>query len=76
MTIQSIAKTLAGMVAGECRWVGHEGIHVYCHGSRVDGKYDPRRTVFKVVTGTRAHDDQPWIDLLTAAGIVKAEVQS
>lgn len=77
MSIQQIAKTLAQMVAGECRWVGHEGIHVYAMGScREDGRYDAKRTVFRVVTGSRPYAAQPWLDLLTAAGIVKNEVQA
>jgi len=77
MTIQSIARSLASMVAGECRWAGHEGIHVYAMGSRrEDGRYDAKRTVFRVVTESRDYADQPWLDLLTAAGIVKAEVKS
>lgn len=77
MTIQSIARTLASMVAGECRWVGNEGIHVYAMGRRnEEGVYHAKKygTVFKVVTGSRPYADQPWLDLLTAANVVKAEV--
>ena len=79
MTIQSIARSLAQMVAGECRWVGHEGIHVYAMGRRnEEGRYHAKKygTVFRVVTGSRPYAEQPWLDLLTAANIVKDEVKA
>lgn len=76
MTITNILGQMARMVPGECRWIGHEGIHVYCHGSRVDGKYDARKTVFRVVTADRAYEAQAWLDLLTAANIVMREAKA
>jgi len=75
MTIAGVSRQMAGMVPGECRWIGHEGIHVYCNGSHADGLYDPRRIVFRVVTASRKHDGQPWLELLAAAEIVICEVQ-
>jgi hypothetical protein len=46
------------MEAGECRWMGREDMHVYCNGSRVDGKYDASEKVYKLWTaGCRG---SPW----------------
>jgi hypothetical protein len=46
------------MEAGECRWMGREDMHVYCNGSRVDGKYDSREKVYKLWTG--GCQGSPW----------------
>jgi hypothetical protein len=46
------------MEAGECRWMGREDMHVYCNGSRVDGKYDARERVYKL--WTKGCQGSPW----------------
>jgi len=46
------------MEAGECRWMGREDVHVYCNGSRVDGKYDARERVYKL--WTKGCQGSPW----------------
>jgi hypothetical protein len=46
------------MEAGECRWMGREDMHVYCMGSRVDGKYDARERVYKL--WTKGCQGSPW----------------
>jgi hypothetical protein len=76
MTIKNVLNQMARMVAGECRWIGNEGIHVYAFGSHVDGKYNPRSLVYRVVTGRRPYDSQPWLDSLTAANIVISEAKA
>ena len=76
MTMKNVLNQMSRMVPGECRCIGHEGIHVYCHGSRADGKYNPRKTVFRVVTAGRSYDSQAWLDLLTAAHVVISEAKA
>jgi len=43
-------RTITDMQPGECRWVGRQDLHVYCHGSEVDGKYRPDVRVYKLWT--------------------------
>jgi len=50
MTTASLLVSMLGMAPGECRWVGREDLHVYCWGTSVDGRYDPRATQFKLWT--------------------------
>ena len=55
-----VDKQLSEMASGECRWIGDEAVHVYCHwparfdalGTRVDPKYC-------VVTPTAEYGD--WV---------------
>lgn len=50
--------TLYRMTSGECRWIGREDIHVYCHAPL------GRQPLWQVVTATTTTD---WIDAPTAA---------
>jgi hypothetical protein len=36
MTAASIAAAVHGLASGECRWIGREDIHVYCHSPMVE----------------------------------------
>lgn len=71
--VAQVLRQMSQMRAGECRWIGREGIHVYCHGSRVGGRYDASKTTFRVVTASRDYEGQPWLDLIAAANIVASE---
>lgn len=66
-------RQLTTMVAGECRWIVREDIHVFAWGSRDDsGKYDPRRLVFKVVTVDRPHGTQEWMTAASAVELIES----
>jgi len=65
----ALEKTLKAMVAGECRWVGRDDLHVYCMGSRVGGDYRTAAKVFRVVTGEGTDEEfaaLPWLPLPAA----------
>jgi hypothetical protein len=50
MTTGTLLASMLSMSPGECRWVGREDLHVYCWGTSIDGRYDPRVTQFKLWT--------------------------
>jgi len=66
-------RTLNGMQVGECRWVGHVSIHVYCHGTRDGDAYTAKAKSFKVVTDEEGYDEQEWVTAEEASSIVDAE---
>jgi hypothetical protein len=67
---KDVLRSLAGMKPGECRFVGREDVHVYCHGTRVDGKYDAKIKSYRVVTRGRKYDSQDWVGAEAAALVV------
>lgn len=71
MTHRDYADRLATMAPGECRWIGREDLHVYCMGSRIDGRYRPDVRQFKLVTAGRpfASADNAWT---TATDVARA----
>ena len=69
----TLFRQLMTMVAGECRWIVREDLHVFAWGSRDDaGKYDPRRLTFKVVTADRPHGEQEWMAAASAVELIES----
>ncbi len=65
MTTAAIKRALVAMTSGECRWIGHEGIHVYC---RRPLSQEP---TYRVVTADRDYEGQPWVDAEAALAVIK-----
>lgn len=67
-------RTLSQMQLGECRWVGHVSVHVYCSGTWEGSVYTTKVKSYKVVTEEAGYDEQSWIPLDEASSIVDAEL--
>ncbi len=65
-----VMRSLARMKPGECKFVGRDYVHVYCHGTRVAGKYDASVKSYRVVTRGRPYDTQDWVDADAATLVV------
>ena len=78
----SITQALREMASGECRWVGHKSVHVYCVNpmrlqmmptGREGWRRDAAAARYRVVTGTRGYEGQEWMTLGEAAAVVAKE---
>ena len=66
----SIERQLQSLAVGECRWIGREDWHVYCHGTQTKAGYDASAKVYKVVTVRRAYEAQDWLTAKEAARVL------
>lgn len=68
--MNSIERQLQSLAVGECRWIGREDWHVYCHGTKTRKGYDASVKSYKVVTPRRAYEAQDWLTATEAAKVL------
>ena len=66
---------LTVMTPGECRWIGRRDIHVYCFGTRVDGRYLPDVRLFKIATDECVWNEGGWSTAAEIAAQIKHKLE-
>ena len=76
---RSILAAVCGMVSGQCKWIGREDIHVYCHAPMVErlmptGRmgWQPGPATYSVVCPDAGLDAETW----TTAADVARQIES
>jgi|688.fasta_scaffold1253592_1 hypothetical protein len=76
---RSILAAVCGMVSGQCKWIGREDIHVYCHAPMVErlmptGRmgWQPGPATYSIACPSAGLDAETW----TTAADVARQIES
>jgi hypothetical protein len=79
MTAASITAAVHGLASGECRWIGREDIHVYCHAPMVErlmptGRmgWQPGPATYSVVCPDAGLEPGTWVTAREAVRLIES----
>jgi hypothetical protein len=76
---RSILAAVCGMVSGQCKWIGREDIHVYCHAPMVErlmptGRmgWQPGPATYSVVCPDAGLEPGTWVTAREAVRLIES----